>query len=263
MLYKSARGDVPNDMMTNGELKLVAHVVDAMAEGLTPTIALDVGANRGEWSREVLDQSVRYGLEGVRVLAFEPVPATTEQLRANIGEREGVTIIDRALGERRGTARMAVSNDVHSSGGTNALIMREGFAGNDEEIEVLLDTLTSIFDEFGIDRAAIVKCDAEGFDPFVIDGARPLLDQGRIDILQFEYNHRWVGTRRFLQDIFAISEETPYAVCGITPNGLERFESWHFELESFFERNYALIHKDAANWLPIHFGRFDATNSYA
>ena len=262
-LYQAARGDVPNDINTNGEKKLIADVVKAMADGRTPATALDVGANRGEWSRELLDQAARHGVGGVRVLAFEPVPSTAERLRSNIGQREGFTLVDRALCERQGRARMAVSDDPTSSGGTNALIPGEGSADGTSEIEVQLDTLTNIFDEFAVDRAGIVKCDAEGFDPFVIDGARALLEAGRIDVMQFEYNHRWVGTRRFLRDIFDAIEGLPYILCGITPEGLEQFAQWHPELERFIERNYALVHENAVSWLPIHHGTFDISNTYA
>ena len=266
-LYKSARGDVPNEMRTNGELKLVGDVVRAMADGHLPPVALDVGANRGEWSREVLDQANRHGVTDMRLLAFEPVPGTAERLRTSIGHRKGVTLLDRALCERQGTARMAVSSAEGSSGGTNALVAATATGttadATHDEIEVRLDTLAHIFDEFGIERAGVVKCDAEGFDPFVIDGAARLLAEGRIGVLQFEYNHRWVATRRFLKDVFDTVDGLPYIVCGLRPDGLERFDSWHYELESFFERNYVLVRDDLAKFLPIHTGTFDATNSYA
>ena len=37
----------------------------------------------------------------------------------------------------------------------------------------------------------------------MIAGASEMLDKGAIRILQFEYNHRWMGTRNYLRDVFS------------------------------------------------------------
>jgi hypothetical protein len=44
----------------------------------------------------------------------------------------------------------------------------------------------------------------------VIKGALPLLREGRIGVLQFEYTIRWIASRSFLKDIFEIIAGLPY-----------------------------------------------------
>ena len=94
----------------------------------------------------------------------------------------------------------------------------------------------------------------------VIRGALPLLQTGRISVLQFEYNHRWAFSRNFLRDVFVAVENLPYKVTKLQTNTLLMFEEWHPELEKFFEGNYALIHKDALGWFPIKKAGFDKNN---
>jgi hypothetical protein len=94
----------------------------------------------------------------------------------------------------------------------------------------------------------------------VIAGALPLLVEERISVLQFEYNHRWIQARHFLRDAFQAVEGLPYRVAKLQGDRLLVFESWHHELEKFFEGNYALVHERAMPWFPVdrlHWDRFN------
>jgi hypothetical protein len=96
----------------------------------------------------------------------------------------------------------------------------------------------------------------------VLRGAYELLREERIDVLQFEYNHRWIYSRAFLKDVFALVADLPYEVARITPDALETLPGWHFELERFFEANYLLVRRPALDWFACRRGGFDASNIY-
>jgi hypothetical protein len=115
----------------------------------------------------------------------------------------------------------------------------------------------------GLQRLHLVKVDAEGHDFFVLRRALPLLHDERIDVLQCEYNHRWVFARAFPKDVFDLAAQLPYAVGRITPVGVELLPEWHPELERFFEANHCLIRRSALDWVSCRRGCFDATNVYA
>lgn len=108
-----------------------------------------------------------------------------------------------------------------------------------------------------------MKCDTEGHDLSVLQGAYPLLAAARIDIMQFEYNHRWVYSRAFLKDVFKLIEGLDYILVRIDPDNFRVFETWHPELDRFFQSNYALVHKRTFEWLPLCWGSFDQSNTYA
>lgn len=53
ILYQEARGDVANDMASNGEMLVQNRVVDAWKNGSLSgqrLVVFDVGANVGDWS---------------------------------------------------------------------------------------------------------------------------------------------------------------------------------------------------------------------
>lgn len=97
----------------------------------------------------------------------------------------------------------------------------------------------------------------------MILGAQGALAAGRIDVLQFEYNHRWVLCRAFLKDVFDIIEGLPYNLARIDRTPLTVFDAWHPELDRFFQSNYALVHDRALGRFPVHRGNFEGANTYA
>jgi hypothetical protein len=115
---------------------------------------------------------------------------------------------------------------------------------------VKLQRLDSYCREKGIERLALLKCDAEGHDFAVLSGARGLLERGAIDVVQFEYNWRWVDSRHFLRDVFELIADLPYELAKITPNAVEPYSRWDAELESYREANYVLLSERARAWFP-------------
>jgi hypothetical protein len=116
----------------------------------------------------------------------------------------------------------------------------------------------------GVEVIHYFKSDTEGHDFEVIMGARELLTNGKIWVLQFEYNHRWVYSRHFLKDIFDFAKELRmYHIGKLTPDGVEIYKEWHPELERFFEGNYALIKEDVLSLFTNRRVIIDGNNTYA
>ena len=59
-----------------------------------------------------------------------------------------------------------------------------------------------------------------------------------IDLIQFEYSFRWINARHFLKDAFDFLIPLGYQIGKVTPQGIEFYEEWQPELESFKEGNY-------------------------
>ncbi len=237
----AARGETNNDMRTNGELRLQRAVLGALPVGVTPNI-LDIGANEGLWTIAALDDA-RASRREVRIWSFEPVPATYARFKARLSAHplsSSVQHVPRALSDAPGTATMNVGA---GGGGTSTLGVAEGGDGAPSTVAVEVDTLDAFCAAEGIERLHLVKCDTEGFDLKVIQGARRLLAEECIDVMQFEYNHRWVYNRSFLRDVFQLVEGSPYRIGLVTPQHVQLYGRWHPEMERYFEANYALIHE--------------------
>jgi len=257
-LYMYARKEAPNEMSSNGELRLQRMLVSTLPPG-AKLIAFDIGARIGDWSKALVDvASTRQG--GIELHAFEPVPESRAMLEEAIAK-------EIARGEARVNG-VAMSNESktmqiyvpHFSGGTSTL-----HPDSAVKYERLIDVRTSTVDQYCAENAIkhidLIKIDTEGNDFRVIQGARGLLLGGSIGVVQFEYNYRWIHSRCYLKDVFDQIQHTQYCVAKVCPNSLEVYVSWHPELERFFETNYALVHRRLLESLDCSTFRIGASNA--
>ena len=113
-----------------------------------------------------------------------------------------------------------------------------------------LTTLDAYAAQKGIEHFGLVKIDAEGHDLRIIEGAGNLLRGGKIDVVQFEYNRRWIDARSYLRDAFELMAPLGYRVGKVTPKGVEFYEAWHPELETYCEGNYVSCRPDWVRAFP-------------
>jgi len=154
-----------------------------------------------------------------------------------------VTIVPLAMSNASGVRSFYV---IDSGAGRNSLYPNDGKTV--EQVEAM--TLDEYAARANLDTIAFVKVDTEGHDMSVIEGAKGLLANRRIGVLQFEYNHMWVRARHYLKDVFDFATPLGYAVGKITPAGIERYPKWHQELETFREANYVLATEESLGWFP-------------
>src|SRR3954447_20573133 len=84
----------------------------------------------------------------------------------------------------------------------------------------------------------------------ILEGAESLLQNGIIDVIQFEYNHRWIAAGRFLRDAFTLFRRHGYCLGKVTPRGVEFYDHWDSELESFREANYLACRPELKSDFP-------------
>jgi FkbM family methyltransferase len=237
LLLDYARRDMPNRMATNGEW-MVQDIVLASAES-DCLVAIDVGANIGEWSRRFLTTARERGRR-VQVHAFEPAAATFDALVANLlptFERSLVPVRC-AASDHSGKGTLF---KVHELAGSNSI---HGIAGSTQWMEseaIELCTLDEYCSSAGLETIDILKIDAEGHDALVL---------GAIQVVQFEYNHRWIGARRYLKDIFDDVAPLGYEVGKVTARSIEWYSRWSPELETFREGNYLAARTDLRRRFP-------------
>ena len=228
-----SRGDGTNSPTGNGEYWLLRAV---LASAKTRQKLFDVGANQGDWCLE----ATKYLPPNSQVTlhAFEPCAGTRQILSARVGGKSGISIYPYALCERNGIASFYSG----AAGlGTNSLSKESGAIVE----EVILKTLDDFLVESQTSDVRMVKIDTEGHDCLVLEGASESLRLGRIEVLQFEYNWRWLTNRRSLKDVFELIKGKPYRLGKLRANSIDFYDAWHFELDRFFENNYVLIRNDS------------------
>ena len=243
-VLRRARLDYPNNMTVNGELSL-QHWALALAPDGEMHVA-DVGANVGLWSRSMLAAASGAGRLGdVRLHAFEPDAGAYARLERSLGAAARAALSPVAVSDRQGTSAFHV---VGPAAGTNSLHPSSAATAMTEAVSTV--TLDAYAAGAGVPRFALVKVDTEGHDLAVLRGARDLLAEHRIAVVQFEYNHRWVFARAFLRDAVDFLTGFGYEVGKLTPKGVEFYPGWEPDLETFVEGNYVACLPEAAQGLP-------------
>lgn len=234
-IYRWARREGDNEPTRNGEYWLLDLVVNRCDE--QPVILMDIGANKGDWSAAAVRALHRHAKRG-EIHAFEPTAATFDHLSSRFANVMSITPHRLALSDRSGESRVYV---VAALSGRNSL---HPVAGASVE-RAPIGSLDAFVADHGIAHIALVKSDAEGHDMTILEGGKKSLEAGRIDVWQFEYNHRWLSNRASLWSVFQFIEQMPYSLGKLYGNGIEIYDRWHFELDRFIETNYVLIRRDA------------------
>ena len=194
-------------------------------------------ANIGQWSSSYVSQSHSRNEHTTIIICFEPSEYTYRKLKKNLNSltTKNIEFISKklALSNEEGNTELAI---VHDGAGTNSLVTVPGGYIKKEAIKKI--TLDKYLVDNKIEKVHLLKIDAEGHDFDVIYGAQKALLSNNIEVIQFEYNWRWIYGRHFLRDAFELLSGYGYKIGKITPKGIQFQDKYIVELESFVEANY-------------------------
>lgn len=248
-LLDCARLDGPNLMDRNGEGDVQARVARGADAG-AGLVVFDVGGNEGLWTCGMLRACEAAGRNDVDVHVFEPLAANRGRIASNLQShplRTRVKVNGCGLSDKPCRASFYVPT---SGTGTSSLHETSLTVDSYNVEEIDLSTVDAYCLANGIRRITFLKVDVEGHDLAVLAGAGSMLREGAIELLQFEYNHRWIAARRYLRDAFESLLPLGYRIGKITPRGIEFYAGWHHELETFREANYLACRKEWVARLP-------------
>lgn len=144
--------------------EMLAKYEDADVRVAPGDVVFEVGANVGEFTLAAMRK-------GARVHAAEPDPNALRCLRENAPE---AAICEAAIGNRNGSAILNIA----TAGADSSVINPSA-----RTITVPALTLASWLENVGEDHIDFLKIEAEGFEPEVLEGARPIFDRiGKIAI---------------------------------------------------------------------------------
>lgn len=239
-LMNRAKGEGNGNPSTNGEYAALRIIKRRLAK--TGGIVFDVGANRGEWTREVAA-----GMPAtLSVFSFEPMPATFRQLEENVlGIKTSAKIRVVNLGLSDFTRPAVMYADIKNpTAGSNSIARRNAGSFGLVQHEVAGISLVS-GSEYCIDqniaKIDYLKIDTEGHELSVIRGFANMLKFRRIGIIQFEYGGAWIDSKSYLSDAFELLGPYGYAICRLHSSALERFSVYDQREETFAFANYVAV----------------------
>lgn len=141
-------------------------------------MVLDVGANEGKISRNILDTFPK-----AFVHCFEPNPSTFKDLKNNLSDYEGrFATHSIGLSDKHGEGRLFLTESNKTS--------TFKASGNQEQLlgfhDVEIGTIDWFFEKEGLAKIDFLKIDTEGMDLAVLRGARNVLSSRSIGIIEAE-----------------------------------------------------------------------------
>ena len=184
----------------SGEIYSIRKILKRYCDQARP-IFFDVGANRGNYA-----VALRAEFPAAEIFAFEPNPNTFALLSANVRstgdhccclglsdtERsQPIYTYDDALDSEHASLSKSIMSDIHH-------------AKSIRSIEIKLTTLDNFCNANNVDRINFLKIDAEGCELDILRGGQRMLKEGRIDIIQYEFNETLIVPRVFMKDFYEI-----------------------------------------------------------
>ncbi|MBQ7168831.1 MAG: FkbM family methyltransferase [Synergistaceae bacterium] len=221
------------DVKASGEDNVLLRVRDR-ASGTHPVTIFDVGANKGQYSANIL--RVLNGIE-TEIHCFEPGHETFRELSSSLGGREKVTLNNFGLSSKKSEGRLWYDK---TGSGLASLYKRqlEQFGIDFEQSEaVKLDTLDSYIDGKNIAAIDLLKIDVEGSELDVLHGAGKALADGRIKAIQIEFGGCNIDSRTFIRDFWNLLHER-FRMYRIMKDGLAEIRKYDERLEIFTCTNF-------------------------
>ena len=229
-----------SDYDNNGETDVIRSVGGLV--GTPSTVLFDVGANKGEFTRHILEE---WGGMAYQLYAFEPSRGTFEILKNSLEVSPFVHLFNVGFGEKPEKVELYYD---HEGSGLASVYPRDlshhhiNFTGH-ETIE--LTTLDIFCQKNGISNIDFLKLDVEGHELAVLRGARQLLEEGKIKLIQFEFGGCNIDSRTFFRDYFKFFEKD-FKLHRVLSKGLKPIDAYSERLEVFQSANYLAIRKDLA-----------------
>jgi len=225
------RGDNNFEMSDNGEEWLLQRAIPHA------TIVFDVGANQGDWTMAAARLNPTATLH-----CFEPSPTTFASLSARCAGLK-VVLNNRGCGEVSGERSLFIDFD---GSGANSLYDRVGTGNSAKKQEaVSITTVDEYCSAAQIGQVDFLKIDVEGHELAVLRGARRLLTEGRVGMVQFEYGGTYIDARTLLKDIceYVRSANDSYELYKLFPRHLQAIPEYRASLETFQYSNWALVYR--------------------
>lgn len=205
-------------------------------------IAIDVGANKGSWSRAVMAES--FG-ELEKIIAFEPSASARDILIDNFRSEINLGKIEiRPIAVTDYVGRSIFFAD--DTGGELGSLGKHASLENNRKYEVAVSTLDNELVHTNIKFIDILKIDAEGFDGRVLLGARELLKKQIFGAIQFEYNKSWTDAGCTLRQIIDLLQSFDYEVYLLKSDGLHLYP-YEIYGEYFGYSNFCAISRTSKN----------------
>ena len=225
-----------HQFVKNGERNLLRKLG---TQGLS--CIFDVGACIGEWSL-----MAREFFPNTPIHAFEIVPEHCQILMRNLKGRDAFVVNPFGLSDTNGQTTFHYVPDYADL--SSLVGVPPGLRSVAKPVQVM--TGDRYMDKHGVNHIDFLKIDVEAGESRVLKGFKDALQNGKIDIIQFECNQLAVLSRFLLIDFYTLLEKHGYKLGKIYYNYVHfrEYDSRHEDLRG---PNYLAVRGDRADLIDL------------
>ena len=203
-------------------------------------VIFDVGANIGSYSKMVRNLDAKSNVH-----AFEPNPAVFGALE-NCARQFEFHANHLALGDALGKINLFLHPQADRS--EHASVYRSVIEDIHGSSAIMAEVVISTVDDYAafhaVSKIDLLKIDTEGHELSVLQGARRMLNDKKIEVIHFEFNEMNVASRIFLRDFWSLLSD--YRIYRMFPDGLLEIQNYSAPTcEIFAYQNIVAIHNSS------------------
>jgi FkbM family methyltransferase len=225
------------DLGESGELNAI-QVLSKYFDSRNHISIFDVGGNLGNYSRALAEC---FGRKAT-IYAFEPSSKTFNQFLENTKDIETIKANNIGFSDKEGRTSLYMDHDLS----TLASVYPRNLTHYEKQIsqveEIKLTTIDRFCEENKIDQIDFLKLDIEGHELRALNGAHRMIENNKIDFIQFEFGGCNIDSRTFFQDFYYLLIDK-YRLFRIVRNGLIEITKYDETNEIFKTINYLAKHR--------------------
>ena len=237
-----------NKIENNGNAKFEENGEKIFIENLFKTfkgdgvkIVFDIGANVGEYSSMLLDNSKKAGVE-LELHLFEPTQSCFETISKKFESKKNIILNNFGVSDSNTTAEIFYDEE---QSGLASLYQRNLDSYNiqlNHSENISLKRMDEYIISNNIQHIDFIKIDIEGHELNAFNGFGSYLNSDFVDYIQFEYGGANLDSHSSLMEIYKFFEERGFSIAKMMPNGLEVRKYTPF-MDNFVYSNYVAITK--------------------
>lgn len=225
------------DFNQSGELFVAKFILNKL-ENEPLIIIFDVGSNIGNYSKSLHD----IFNSKAKIFSFEPSTKTYELFIETTKNINNIIPNNFGLSDNEGN-QLLFSNS-EGSGLASVYQRKLDHFGikMDKTEEIKLTTIDSYCSENKIERIHFLKLDIEGHELNALNGAKKMIENKKIDFIQFEFGGCNIDSRTYFQDFYYFFKDN-YKIYRILKDGIYEIATYKETYEIFITINYLAIKK--------------------